>query len=162
MNEVGAEGERLAAELPAQVADLIAQSNTPHDLVALTNATRVNGADYVDPQGLRRGGALLLHTEGRFYEHERGVCDRVRGGKLLDVSEVDLGQMRVLESTLLHAEEGRVEVATTLRLLRVAATGAWLPQPHWLPEDSAVPSEGDETISLQVWADSRGGASSDP
>ncbi|MCH2110497.1 MAG: hypothetical protein MK135_14340, partial [Polyangiaceae bacterium] len=141
--------------LPNYAAGLQANLKAPSDLVEITNADAALGADYLDEEGTRHGGALLLQAEGGYYEHERAICDRVRGGKLLNIEERAFQGLTVLETTMKNSREGRLEYARSLRLVKLEDDTSWVPQSHWLSKDSLPTQEKSKTISLQVWSENR-------
>jgi hypothetical protein len=143
-----------SAYLPDEVDGGAAVSDTPDDLVGLTNATSVAGADYVTSEGRRRGGGLVISTTSEFYEHQKGVCDRVRGGRLLDVRMGDLHGVHTFESTVSLVGEGRLEYSTTLYLWEDVAAGRWVPSTFWVAEGAPKVAAGARALTLQAWGDS--------
>ena len=71
--------------IPVDILDAYIAESTPVDLIDITNATDVAGADYyINDQ--RIATVLGLYSEDGVYEHTKYVCDRLDGSRLLDIS----------------------------------------------------------------------------
>ncbi len=130
--------------------------NTPTDLLSLTNASTISGADYTTESGVRRGGVLLVSADGEFYEHQKHVCDRVHGAKLLDVTEIDFHGVPVFQSTLSDVENGRLEHGASLHLWEDDESAGWRPVVFWVSEDAPVVPKDASVVTIQAWGDSPG------
>ena len=137
---------------PARVGDAASTLNTPADLLSVTNAVEVAGVDYRSASGQRVAGALLVATAGELYEHQKGVCDRVKGARLVDVQPVRMNGVQVFQSTTSDPSDGRLEYAVTISLVDDAEQNAWLPSALWVKEQAPEVSEGARVLTLQSWA----------
>jgi hypothetical protein len=139
--------------LPATFSDVTAVSDTPEDLLAITNASAVTGVDYVSSSGQRRGGALIVESTGAFYEHQKAICDRVHGASLLDVRPVTIRGLQAFETTVSSPSEGRLEYAVSVHLWSDAASVDWTPAAFWVKEDAPNVSADVSIVTIQAWGD---------
>jgi hypothetical protein len=148
------ERSQLETWIPTQFEDSSAVNDTPTDLTNITNASGVFGSDYITSDGRRRGGVLLVSAVGSFYEHQKAICDRVHGAKLLDVHALAFKGVTVFESTVSSSDKGRLEYGLSIHLWQNAQSGKWVPASFWIKEDApSVPSDAD-VVTLQAWGDS--------
>ncbi len=138
--------------LPSQLGDAAGVSDTPTDLLDVTNAIAVTGSDYVTAEGKRRGGALILTAAGGFYEHQKSICDRVRGANLLEVRPIRFRSLDVLQSIVTSTREGRLEYSMTLHLSEGA--DKLKPAVFWVTEDAPAVQPDASVVTIQVWGDS--------
>ncbi|MGR3808892.1 DUF4114 domain-containing protein [Jiulongibacter sp. NS-SX5] len=120
---------------------------TPEDLVDITNAIDVFSVDYFDESN-RKAACLIAKTEGGAYQHNKAICDRVRGSTLVDSKLINIeGQY---PCTLFSVEKpnGELEYALNFAFRKMNDT-TYQFESHWRPEDYP---EGHDYYNVQVWA----------
>jgi hypothetical protein len=143
----------LTEWFPGSLRDAESTLSTPADLLSVTNAVEVAGVDY-QSDGQRVAGALLVATAGELYEHQKGVCDRVKGARLVDVQPVRMNGVQVFQSTTSDPSDGRLEYSVTISLVDDAENNVWTPSALWVKEQAPEVAEGARVLTLQSWASS--------
>lgn len=107
-------GANLADYFPVTGAegDEVPYVSSPTDLLSLTNATEVFSADYYKGEA-RVAVALATKTEGSVYNHNKHICDRLNGSKLLDARVITLKGFELIYVKIRRAN-GHVEYASWL------------------------------------------------
>ena len=123
---------------------------TPMDLLGITNATSVFAADYLRPEG-RRLAALFGATSpaGLLYDHAKATCDRLGGGRLEDVSHLNVLDHPFVLSRLIHAN-GNTDYNISFAAYRTAA--GYTIDSRFAQSQYDVPVNASEVINLQVWS----------
>ena len=71
--------------IPTEFQNTFVAESAPIDLIEITNAIDVAGADYF--LGDRRIATVLgIYSENGVYEHSKYICDRLDGSRLIDIS----------------------------------------------------------------------------
>ncbi len=147
---------RLAPESP-QIT-LQKQEVSPTDLVNVTNAQNIYGADYVDIDGKTIGSVLLIKTEGDLYEHSKSICDRAGGSKISNLYIQELASTKMVHATVTHPQHSTRDHAVVFKLYdETGATNReYSLHSHWLLEEYPAPKDSQEVINVQVWASEPG------
>lgn len=125
---------------------------TPSDLPDLTNAKSVASADYLDAQGNRVGTALLIETQGEYYEHSKILCDRASGSQLDLVDEQRVQPGAVFLRTELHSETRRTgESAVEFKLVE-QSDGSYRAYAAWLPDHYPKLTGTERVLNIQAWS----------
>jgi hypothetical protein len=122
--------------------------NSPNDLIGVTNAVAVSGADYIDNSGVRKGAILAIATDNGVYEHLKAVCDRLAGAQLEQVREISVGSMPFLLAKL-RKPDGTIEYSVSFAVSPVSVP--WQLDSRWNPTASAR-FTGQRVLNFQVWA----------
>ncbi len=73
--------------IPTNFMNAYVAESSPEDIVGITNAIDVAGADYyINNQ--RVATILGMYSTGGVYEHTKYICDRLEGARLLDISYI--------------------------------------------------------------------------
>jgi hypothetical protein len=121
--------------------------STPTDLPQITNAKKVLAVDYF--VGKYRTAALLAtYTENEVYNHTKTICDRLNGGKILEIKPIQISGgnfilTKILQPTLI------VEYAICFSL---ADNGThYMSESRWGIDEFA---KGKNYLNFQIWASS--------
>ncbi len=125
---------------------------TPADLITLTNATDVRGADFMGTDGQRRGALLLVETVGELYEHSKAVCDRAGGAHLVSLQEMETEIGTFLVADYVDAVHGTRDRAITFKLYEEEANDTFSVHSGWLPDSYPAPRAGQKIVNVQVWS----------
>lgn len=124
----------------------IKKLTSPIDLLNLTNAKEVIAVDYIN-NNKAKAVILGLKTEGKAYSHTKSICDRFRGGKLIDVKDITLQGFHFTRFTLLQSD-GTIEYAMAFVIGKKAGRNFYTLQTNWLISSY----QQDETIyNIQLW-----------
>lgn len=125
---------------------------TPSDLPDLTNAKSVASADYLDSNRNRVGTALIIETEGQYYEHSKILCDRA-GGSTLDL--VDLQRVQpegsFLRTELRNERHRTGESAIEFKLVE-QADGTFRAYAAWLQDQYPKLMGKERVLNIQIWS----------
>jgi hypothetical protein len=145
----GRPGTELEALLPASgPAETVAVASSPTDLIGVTNAAAVAGADYVDGGGNRQGAVLAIATDSGLYEHSKAVCERVARGVLEQIRAIRVSGLPFLMAKIRRGE-GAIEYAVSFA---VSPAGVpWRIDSRWNP-GLAPRFHGTRVLNFQVWA----------
>ncbi len=122
-------------------------NTSPTDLTTFTNAQSVLSYDYTQ-QNVCRAVAFATKTNGDIYTHTKPICDRLRGAKLLGITDFYYNGLRFVRYTLQRAE-GNIEYATSFSLSTATDKKGFTCQSNWLTADYT----GDELMyNFQLWA----------
>jgi hypothetical protein len=80
---------------PLGVDNEIAVNTSPYDLINYSNAIEVYGVDY-EKYNLRNGAGLVMKTKEKVYNHKKSICDRLNGGKVIDIREVTIDNHKLI------------------------------------------------------------------
>ncbi len=139
----------LGALLPAcGPAETVAVASAPADLIGVTNAASVAGADYVDGNGNRQGAVLAIATDSGLYEHAKAVCERVARGVLEQIRAIRVNGLPFLMAKIRRGD-GAIEYAVSFA---VSPAGVpWRVDSRWNPA-LAPRFNGTRVLNFQVWA----------
>ncbi len=127
----------------------IAYVTTPEDLVAVTNATAVLAADYLQPDGDRVGAVLALVTPGgQLYSHSKSICDRLKGARLESVRTVEVDGARYV---LLHVRRPDGGADYAVSFVAYAEGDGLTVDSRYRADEYAVAGSGD-VLTVQAWA----------
>ncbi len=68
---------------------------TPYDLTNYSNAVSVYGVDYFK-YDIRFSAGLVMKTNEKVYNHKKSICDRLNGGKIIDIRNVTIKNHNVI------------------------------------------------------------------
>lgn len=88
---------------------------SPYDLVGMTNASAVYGADYLDASGNRVGAVLGIVTDSGPYEHTKLTCDRLAGASLEEMRQVEIGGLPFVLARL-RLDDGNSDYTISFRV----------------------------------------------
>lgn len=71
--------------IPTEFQNTFVAESSPIDLINITNAVDVAGADYFF-EDRRIATVLGIYSENGVYEHSKYICDRLDGSRLIDIS----------------------------------------------------------------------------
>jgi hypothetical protein len=129
-------------------AETVALASAPADLIGVTNAASVAGADYVDGEGKRQGAVLAIATDSGLYEHSKAVCERVARGVLEQIRAIRVGGLPFLMAKIRRGD-GAIEYAVSFA---VSPAGVpWRIDSRWNPA-LAPRFTGTRVLNFQVWA----------
>ncbi len=125
---------------------------TPSDLPDLTNAKSVASADYLDQKGNRVGTALILETQGQYYEHSKILCDRASGSvlDLVDAQHV-MPEGEFLRTALRNDKHKTGESAVEFKLIE-QADGTYVAHSAWLQDDYPKLTGKERVLNVQTWS----------
>ncbi len=124
----------------------IKKLTSPLDLLNLTKAQEVIAVDYVN-NNKAKAVILGLRTEGKAYSHTKSICDRFRGGKLIDVKDIQIKGFNFTRFTLLQ-NDGTIEYAMSFVIGKKTGRNSYTLQTNWLISSY----QQDETIyNIQLW-----------
>lgn len=133
--------------IPIDILDAYIAESTPLDLIEITNAIDVAGADYyVDD--LRVATVLGLYSEDGVYEHSKYICDRLDGSRLLDISYLFAKGGNFISYELLN-KYGQKEYAVSFAATYDATEGFSI-ENHW----NLHKYKEEEYYNFQIWAKS--------
>jgi hypothetical protein len=140
----------LAAYLPASGMFGNEESfvSTPADLLSITNAAEVFGADYYK-NNERVAAVLATYTEERVYDHTKLICDRLNGASLEDVRTIELGTYKLINTTFKRGSND-IEYAVTFSV-KITDT-AYSLYSLWSTEQYPLGAY----LNFQVWGSSMG------
>ena len=140
--------EDIGQYIPSGIEDLYMAESSPQDLVNITNASQVIGADYY--YGDQRVASVLglLSTEG-VYEHTKYICDRVDGSRLLDISYLSAYDGNFISYELLN-KFGQQEYAVSFAGY-LDTDGKFNIENHWNLHNY---SKKRDYYNFQIWANS--------
>ncbi len=139
--------ELVPANGPQQTA---AMETTPRDLIGVTNAREVVGADYIRADGVRLAGLFgATSPGGALYDHAKATCDRLGGGRLDDVRRVMVGSRSFVLSKLIQAD-GAVDYAVSFVAYRVGS--GFIVESKFAAGQYAPPAGTQEVLTVQVWS----------
>ena len=75
----------IADFIPQHFLDAYVAESSPIELIEITNAIEIAGADYY-MQDQRVATVLGIYSENGVYEHSKYICDRLDGSRLIDIS----------------------------------------------------------------------------
>ena len=145
-NEKNNEG--IAQFIPNDMEDLYIAESSPQDLVNITNAIEIVGADfYANDQ--RVGSILGLLSEDGVYEHTKYICDRVDGSRLLDISYLHAHDGNFISYELLN-KYGQQEYAVSFSAYLDEGNNFHI-ENHWNLHNY---SDKRDYYNFQIWANS--------
>jgi hypothetical protein len=142
---------------PVGPSDTRALDATPWDLPDVTNAVDVTSADYLDKDGERVATLLVIETEGERYEHNKPVCDRAGGSRILDVRADDYDDRghKVVRTRLNH-ETRRTHEWSASVVAWESGKDAWTVWSGWHTDLSPEIPEGAKVYNIQAWSGKAG------
>ena len=124
--------------------------STPEDLLAITNATDILAADYLQPDGDRAGAVLAVMTPpGETYDHTKAICDRVKGSTLEAVRTFDYNGSRFVLLRI-GRPDGSVEYAASF-VAYPEADGYTVDARFRAEEYAIAPGQAGEVLNVQAW-----------
>ncbi|MEM6358691.1 MAG: DUF4114 domain-containing protein [Bacteroidota bacterium] len=94
--------------------------SSPTDLLELTNAKEVFSADYYIGES-RVAAALVIATDGKVYSHNKHICDRLNGSKVLEARYVQLEGQPIIYVKIVR-DNGDIEHAAWFSAKELAAS----------------------------------------
>lgn len=140
---------RLASIMPTKVYDsgYTAYITSPNDITGFTNAVEVNAIDFVK-DSICKAVAFATKSIGSIYAHTKPICDRLRGGQILNVESFTLQNLTFVRYTVKRST-GNIEYATSFSVGTAAGRKNFSFQSNWLTKDY----QNDETMyNYQLWA----------
>lgn len=145
----GRPGTELDALIPERGPEnTFAVASGPKDLIGVTNAAAVSGADYLDTGGTRHGAVLAIATDSGVYEHSKAVCERVAGGTVEQIRSIRVNGLPFLMAKL-RRPDGSIEYAVSFAVSPESLP--WRIDSRWNPA-SEPRFEGGRVFNFQVWA----------
>ncbi len=123
--------------------------SSPKDLTLLSNAVEVASVDVFD-ENRRVSTVLALKTEDGVYEHTKYICDRVKGGKIRNITYRRLDGEHDFAVTRFVNANGGNELATLFSLYK-NEEGNFVVESHWNLDDYP---KNKTYYNFQVWAHS--------
>lgn len=135
----------------------VATDATPWDLPDVTNASDVSALDYVDEDNEQIASLLVIQTEGELYEHNKPVCDRASGARILDVRKDLLGdqEREIVRTRLAHDARRTHEWSSAISVWQ-DADGSWTAWSGWHTDVGPDIPSGATVYNVQAWAGKAG------
>jgi len=149
---VAAKGSAASSTLerfiPASMdAVTIPKITSPSELKEITNAVDAFAVDYTK-NDISKAVVLGITTEGKAYNHTKSICDRFRGGELLNTRVVTISGYNFVLFAL-KQPDGHIEHSITFAAGKSASASVFHLQSKWLISEYA----GDDSVfNFQVWA----------
>ena len=124
---------------------------SPGDLPALTNAESVYAVDYFDGGGARVASALMLRTKGAVYEHQKSLCDRAGGARVVALETMQEPEGPLMRMAIVDPMRATGEYAVEVKLYADGQGGHEL-HSNWLGANYAAPEPDQTVLNLQVWS----------
>jgi uncharacterized repeat protein (TIGR01451 family) len=135
----------IPASIPQSTQSLV---TSPTDLIGITNATNIFAADYFNAANNRLGVVLTMETLNSVYEHTKIVCDRLRGGRLEEISTIQVAGHPFRMVKLLQ-ENGSIDYAISFVVFQDAA-GNFKVDQKWNLNEYVIPASS-KIYNFQVW-----------
>ncbi len=135
----------IPASIPQSTRSLV---TTPTDLIGITNATNIFAADYFNAANSRLGVVLTMETHNAVYEHTKIVCDRLRGGRLEQISTIQVSG-HPFRMVKLQQENGSIDYAISFVVFQDAA-GNFKVDQKWNLNEYVLPASS-KIYNFQVW-----------
>lgn len=123
--------------------------STPIDLVGITNAVDVYGADYIKNNN-SAASILILKTDNGVYEHTKYICDRLLGAELMDVSTIEILGHNFIKAIIKNTE-GTLEHVLSFSAKEINNNQNFAIENHW----NLDKYESDVMFyNFQIWSNS--------
>ncbi len=126
-NEPNRNAINIADFIPTEFEGTFVSESSPIDLIEITNAVDVSGADYY-LQDRRIATVLGIYSENGVYEHSKYICDRLDGSRLIDISYLFAYGGNFISYELIN-KEGQKEYAVSFAA-RIKEDGFYI-ENHW-------------------------------
>lgn len=149
---VAAKGTAVVQELPDMMpANLrsgdVPRISTPADLPALTIAQEALSVDYTR-SNVTKASVLGIKTINRAYNHTKSICDRFKGGTILNIVPTTINGVPFSRYAIRQAN-GLVEYAIAFAAGKKPGNNAYRLQTGWVISRYA---KDDTVYNFQVWA----------
>lgn len=126
---------------------MVAYYSSPSDLVSFTNAKEVLSVDFTLEKECK-AVAFATKTKGFIYDHNKQVCDRLKGASIIDLQKFQVYGIDFIRYYLIN-EKGQREYATSFSVGTQSGRGDITIQSKWLSKEYI----GEETMfNFQLWA----------
>lgn len=125
----------------------VTRITSPTDLVNITSALEVLSVDYTR-NNKAKAVVLGIKTKNKAYSHTKYICDRLRGGELIQIDSVTIRGYKFIRYVL-KQENGNLEFGTSFVISSNLNRAGYSLQTNWL---LAEMMEDDSLYNFQVWA----------
>lgn len=140
--------QELADMMPANLsAGDVPRISTPADLPALTIAQEALSVDYTR-SNITKASVLGIKTLDRAYNHTKSICDRFKGGTILNIEGTTVQNIPLSRYAIRQAN-GLVEYAITFAAGKKTGDMTYRLQTGWVISRYA---KDDTVYNFQVWA----------
>ncbi len=119
---------------------------SPNDLIGITNAIDIYSTDVVT-QDRRIASILAIQTENEVYEHTKYICDRLDGGVINDLKNIEIFGNTFVVSEIIQPS-GNVDYAITFNIYP-NENGQFHIESHWNLDQY---SSANTILNFQLWA----------
>lgn len=140
----------LASLMPYKVSDnYLPYDKTADvsDLKAITNAIDVRAIDFTQ-SNLPKAAVFATQTIGGIYDHTKPICDRLKGGQLLDIENVQVQGINFIQYKI-QQPNGDLEYAVSFSAGIKGGRDNYSIQSDWLMPDY---TSEDTMLNYQLWA----------